>query len=791
MSRPITITSAATFIPSSYNTSLSTGIVIPNGYPATNGLNSSANTTAYAVLSGQTANVSGYSYYDFTVTGIPSEATIISVACSARARTSNSSRGRAAFQLCNGTTGKGSVTRFTSTTVTVYNLTAGTWTLSELSNIKLRITVLKTGNNNYSVRFYGATLVINYSINGTEYEVTATSEYAGATASPASQWAFGGTDAVIDFNIDDLSNIAVEDNGVDVTEYLQYVAPTPGTFSFTGAPTSYDAASSTYVSAYTGTSQDGLAPATSSTRFCVFSHETANSVSKLVYNFDCSSIPANATITNVSCVGAASCYSSGQYFNTRTLQLYCGNTAKGTAQTVTGNGGTASQHTLNGGSWTRDELDDIKIVFYVQRGTDTTTASFSFFGATLTVTYTLPTEPYYAYTITSITADHDVVIKESIIVPPEEDPDKTYYSVTISSINATTNPVRGTTRVESGTSETITITPSDPQLTLALDNGVDVTSQLVPHGGGQATSALTATAQGASYGFTASSANTGYYMSTNFNQSNSASVCRVTFTLPVRCLVTINYINYAEATYDYGIFGNIDTALGTTYTADSNAYKICSSSSDNSPSVQTLTYEIESGTHYIDIKYRKDTYTDSNYDSLQFQIANIEPLEPIISYYTYDLNNINQNHSLVFIFGNVSYYFINSSTSSNAKLYPDGQMVALQGDLYKLTIVPNNTGDTITLRDNNVDVTNTLEKKQETIEKEGQLITVVNYIYALSNVQTGHTLVVYTQASEGEWYLKSNGTWNIVTVYKKINGTWVEQGTDISVFDSGSIYVHK
>ena len=43
----------------------------------------------------------------------------------------------------------------------------------------------------------------------------------------------------------------------------------------------------------------------------------------------------------------------------------------------------------------------------------------------------------------------------------------------------------------------------------------------------------------------------------------------VNFNFETPCLVTISYINYAEATYDYGIFSQIDGSLGTTYTADS------------------------------------------------------------------------------------------------------------------------------------------------------------------------------------------------------------------------------
>jgi len=92
----------------------------------------------------------------------------------------------------------------------------------------------------------------------------------------------------------------------------------------------------------------------------------------LTYNFDCSSIPQNATITGVSCVAAAACYSNGQYFDTRTVQLYSGSTAKGTAVTITGTGNTRTDHNIDGGSWTRAELDNAKIVIHIIRGNNTT-----------------------------------------------------------------------------------------------------------------------------------------------------------------------------------------------------------------------------------------------------------------------------------------------------------------------------------------------------------------------------------------------------------------------------------
>jgi hypothetical protein len=66
-----------------------------------------------------------------------------------------------------------------------------------------------------------------------------------------------------------------------------------------------------------------------------------------------------------------------------------------------------------------------------------------------------------------------------------------------------------------------------------------------------------------------------------------------------------------------------------------------------------LNYEIDAGEHYIDVKYGKDQSSDSGNDSLQFKLE-IETLESNNNY-TYTLNNISGSHSLIFVFGDVTY----------------------------------------------------------------------------------------------------------------------------------------
>jgi len=231
---------------------------------------------------------------------------------------------------------------------------------------------------------------------------------------------------------------------------------------------------------------------------------------------------------------------------------------------------------------------------------------------------------YYTYTMSNLSADHVILVDEAgVFIPPEEDPTETYWPITISSINAITNPANGTVRVVEGANQTITITPSDPQLTLALDNGVDITSQLQ---GGTPNNTYTIDTQvsGANYGFYLNNS-TGYYVSTNDGVNKSASVARLNMNFESECLVTIQYINYAEANYDYGMFGKLDTEVATDgLTASSGGSSPSDSTSHyqiarctNSSSAQTVTYEVPMGEHFIDIKYGKDDASEDGYDSLQ------------------------------------------------------------------------------------------------------------------------------------------------------------------------------
>ena len=120
---------------------------------------------------------------------------------------------------------------------------------------------------------------------------------------------------------------------------------------------------------------------------------------------------------------------------------------------------------------------------------------------------------------------------------------------------------------------------------------------------------------GATYGF-ALNAN-GYYESTNKGVDNSYSVCRVNFDAPAPKEVWIYVINSGETSWDYGIIGNLDTALSTTITDDTYSWK---GSTNNSSEIVAVELTVPAGSHFIDIKYRKDSSQSTDKDTLQFRI---------------------------------------------------------------------------------------------------------------------------------------------------------------------------
>ena len=389
---------------------------------------------------------------------------------------------------------------------------------------------------------------------------------------------------------------------------------------------------------------------------------TRNSTSNTYYcylrGFNFSAIPSDAVVTGFSVkIRASESYMSTS--SSYRMSLYNGTTSIGSTTVTSSLSTTATTFTFPiPSTLTWETLKGYGSNFGIRiplRRSSTGYSSYVYvYGAEIDVTYTVPV--YYDVTINNNT------------------------SATVTATD--TNPLEGTdVEIRSDTISGVSI----------KDNGTDITSQFTQRQSPAESYSITNVG---SYGFTLNSG-TGYYVSNNKGVSKSAAVCRVDFYVPVSATITFTYINYAEQSYDFGVFGNIDVALSNNYytagssgatITDSSYKRACNTSSYNSSSAQTLAYDMSAGEHSIWVKYSKDDASDSNNDTLQFKVAITldEPFTPGV-YYGYDITNISANHTIVVTYvdsGTKMYVKINGSWVEASAVYKkvNGSWV-LQTDL--------------------------------------------------------------------------------------------------------------
>lgn len=156
-------------------------------------------------------------------------------------------------------------------------------------------------------------------------------------------------------------------------------------------PSSYD---SEHYSWYSITSTQPITNAYEdydSTTYAQINWTRGSGAETYVYlKFDFSSIPLGATIKAVSVTAKAYLTTtSTANVTTRQMQLAAGTSLKGSALNLTNSSTTSVQTFTNTGTWTREELLDAGLRFYVVRGRSNTNTNYAFriYGATMTVTY--------------------------------------------------------------------------------------------------------------------------------------------------------------------------------------------------------------------------------------------------------------------------------------------------------------------------------------------------------------------------------------------------------------------
>lgn len=381
-------------------------------------------------------------------------------------------------------------------------------------------------------------------------------------------------------------------------------------------PSTYYLSSSSYLSV---SNASNMYADTSSKTYATVTNSRTSTTSYYIYlrGFDFDSIPDGATVSGFTVrlkareSGVSTSTSYKPYLADGTSAI------NGSCDVITT---TASTHEFTGVSADWNTIvgygNDFGIRINCRRASRNTTSYMYIYGAEIEVAYTLPV--YHSVTISNSTS----------------------ATVTVSD----SNPLEGTdVEVRASTVTGIQIT----------DNGVDVTSQFVQRTDSGASYDVENVG---SYGFTLNGS-TGYYVSNNRGISKSAAVARVDFHVPVAATITFTYINYAEQGYDFGVFGNIDVALSDDYYAagssgatitDSSYKRACNTSTYNTSSTQTLSYDMSAGNHSIWVKFSKDDASDSNNDTLQFKVAITldEPFTPS-TYWGYDIENIAADHAIV------------------------------------------------------------------------------------------------------------------------------------------------
>ena len=399
-----TITETVTLIPSSYSNQ--TNLSATSSYPITNGY-ADENNTSYTRFT-VSQNATGYIFYIFDASAIPANATITSVSAKAHVRINNTSRVTdTKCQLFNGTgilNAKGSNSTFASTSTSyVVTLDAGSWTRSELNDIRLKIG--GTGYNGTSSRyiyFYGASVTVTYTYTVTTYDVTVQNS-TSATVTVDKSTPIAGEDVVI--TTDRVSGITIKDNNVDITSQFQKVTTATETCTPNNQVSS---------SGFTVTDLSNAFADADSNDYATLSVPSGGSSCSLSLYFDTSGVPSGATIVSVSCKATFQYNrnNSSSRFSA-TCQMYKLITAVGSPVTIVSSGGSNVAKTTftfsDAGTWSSSDLGSATFYVNATNNANSTTRYLYLYGVSFDVTYEIDGNTY-VYTISNIAANHTITV---------------------------------------------------------------------------------------------------------------------------------------------------------------------------------------------------------------------------------------------------------------------------------------------------------------------------------------------------------------------------------------------
>lgn len=387
----------------------------------------------------------------------------------------------------------------------------------------------------------------------------------------------------------------------------------------------------------------------------------------------------------------------------------------------------------------------------------------------------------YTYTISNCDSDH-IITCNDLAIEIDEDPQYTYHTVSISTINSVTNPLQGSYRYVEGQDIVIDIEPSEVEITLVRDNGIDISSQLVV-----TSNYITTFTTSDAYGNSWVSDGNNVWHNGNANNNSTRSIMQFNLNFNVPCLVTIYYWGTITGSDAFGI-GNLNQTLSTGTGADNTA-KVWTGNLSNitEENARSVTFDDVEGTNFIQVKVRRNNTTSGAANHTIYVKIEIQPLVP--QTYRYTITNIQDNHSLLFVFGEVEYYIINaSSQNENLKILPYGDWICLPGETYKVTIIPSTSISTINIIDNNVAQSN-IERVEYVNENDE---TIVNYNYKIFNIYENHTITIEEIINNLKKFIKLNNVWNeIEDIYQKANNNWESKSIEDLLSDISNLIIYK
>ena len=118
-----------------------------------------------------------------------------------------------------------------------------------------------------------------------------------------------------------------------------------------------------------------------------------SAITRVFYTFDLSAIPSNATITSVACSAKCQAQNSSSFRGgNNTVALWSGETSIAETEGNQAFGTSATVVTIPEATWTREQLNDCRLMILGARGLLGTSTSYymRLYGADLTVTYEEP-----------------------------------------------------------------------------------------------------------------------------------------------------------------------------------------------------------------------------------------------------------------------------------------------------------------------------------------------------------------------------------------------------------------